>query len=143
MKKKSPHAGSSFDVFLAEEGVLGEVEVRAIKRVIAWQLDELRKQLNLTKAALAKQMSTSRSELDRLLDPDNVSLTLGSLTKAAAALGKRVHVELVDPVPARRAGSRAMNPRVSNRPFRRYTRGSGGPSGVDGPEGAAGVRRRA
>jgi transcriptional regulator with XRE-family HTH domain len=112
MKKKSPHAGSSFDSFLVEEGILADVEVRAAKRVIAWQLDELRKHLNLTKAALAKQMQTSRSELDRLLDPDNTSLTLGSLTKAAAALGKRLKIAFVDPLPVRRT------PRQSRRNHR-------------------------
>lgn len=99
MKKKPAHLGSSFDAFLEEDGVLADVEIRALKRVIAWQLDGLRKRLNLTKAVVAKRMRTSRSELDRLLDPDNVSLTLGCLTKAAAALGKRVHVEFVDPGP--------------------------------------------
>ena len=96
MKKKSRHVGSSFDDFLTEEGVLQDVEARAIKRVIAWQLDESMKRAKLTKADLAKQMSTSRSALDRLLDPDNPSLTLGSLAKIAAALGKRVRVSLVD-----------------------------------------------
>jgi hypothetical protein len=115
MKKKSPHAGSSFDAFLAEEGILGDAELRAIKRVIAWQLDELRRKRNLTKAAVAKRMSTSRSELDRLLDPDNISLTLGSLMKAAAVLGKRVRVELVDPVPASREVRRARSAVSSHR----------------------------
>ena len=107
MKKKSRHVGSSFDDFLAEEGILQDVEVRAIKRVIAWQLDDLMKHAKLTKADLAKQMSTSRSALDRLLDPENPSLTLGSLAKVAAALGKRVHVELVDAAPGRVARRRA------------------------------------
>jgi DNA-binding Xre family transcriptional regulator len=101
MKKKSRHVGSSLDDFLAEEGVLQDVEARAIKRVIAWQLDESMKHAKLTKADLAKQMRTSRSALDRLLDPENPSLTLGSLAKVAAALGKRVHVELVDAAPGR------------------------------------------
>lgn len=96
MKKKSRHVGSSFDDFLTAEGVLQDVEARAIKRVIAWQLDESMKHAKLTKADLAKRMSTSRSALDRLLDPDNPSLTLGSLAKVAAALGKRIRVELVD-----------------------------------------------
>ena len=99
MMKKSHHVGSSFDAFLAEEGVLQDVEARAIKRVIAWQLDESMKHAKLTKADLAKQMGTSRSALDRLLDPENPSLTLGSLAKVAAALGKRLHVELVDEAP--------------------------------------------
>ena len=96
MKKKSRHVGSSLDDFLAEEGILQDAEGRAIKRVIAWQLDESMKHAKLTKADLAKQMGTSRSALDRLLDPENPSLTLGSLAKVAAVLGKRVHVELID-----------------------------------------------
>lgn len=106
MKKKSHHAGSSFDDFLTEEGVLQDVEARAIKRVIVWQLDESMKRAKLTKADLAKQMSTSRSALDRLLDPDNPSLTLGSLAKIAVALGKRVRVELVDGTSAQAARRR-------------------------------------
>lgn len=99
MKKKSRHMGSSLDDFLSEDGVLQDVEGRAIKRVIAWQLGESMKHANLTKAELAKQLSTSRSALDRLLDPENPSLTLGSLAKVAAALGKRLRVELVDEAP--------------------------------------------
>ena len=105
--KKSCHVGSSFDDFLVEEGLLRDVEARAIKRVIAWQLNESMKGRKVTKADLAKQMGTSRSALDRLLDPENSSLTLGSLAKVAAALGKRVHVELVDEVPGRVARPRA------------------------------------
>ena len=96
MKKTSRHVGSSLDDFLAGKGILQDVEGRAIKRVIAWQLDESMKHAKLTKADSAKQMGTSRSALDRLLDPENPSLTLGSLAKVAAALGKRVHLELVD-----------------------------------------------
>jgi DNA-binding Xre family transcriptional regulator len=96
MKKQSRHVGSSLDDFLTEEGILQDVEARAIKRVIAWQLDDSMKRAKLTKADLAKQMGTSRSALDRLLDPDNPSLTLGSLAKIAAVLGKRVRVQLVD-----------------------------------------------
>ena len=98
MKKKSPHLGSSFDDFLAQDGVLQDVEARAVKRVIAWQLEESMKRAKITKADLAMQMSTSRSALDRLLDPENPSLTLASLAKVAAVLGKRVQVELVDEV---------------------------------------------
>ena len=106
MKKRSRHVGSSFDDFLAKEGLLREVEARAIKRVIVWQLAESMKHAKVTKAALAKQMSTSRSALDRLLDPENPSLTLGSLTKVAAVLGKRVRVELIDEESGRVSHSR-------------------------------------
>jgi DNA-binding Xre family transcriptional regulator len=107
MKRKSRHVGSSFDDFLAEEGILRDVEGRAIKRVIAWQLDESMKQMNMTKVDLAREMGTSRSALDRLLDPENPSLTLGTLAKVAAALGKRVHVALVDAAPGRATRPRA------------------------------------
>jgi len=100
-KAKTAQVGSSFDDFLAEEGILEGVEARAIKRVIAWQLEKAMKRQRVTKALLAKSMSTSRSELDRLLDPDNVSLTLKNLAKAATALGKRVRVEFVDASAAR------------------------------------------
>lgn len=106
MRKRSRHVGSSLDDFLAEEGILREVEGRAIKRVIAWQLAESMKQAKMTKADLAKQMNTSRSALDRLLDPENPSLTLASLAKVAAALGKRVRVELVAAAPGRAVRSR-------------------------------------
>ena len=88
------HIGSTFDDFLEEEGVRAEAEAIAIKRVIAFQLKELMKEQKLTKAQLAKRMKTSRSALDRLLDPDNPSVTLLTLERAAKALGKRIRVEL-------------------------------------------------
>jgi antitoxin HicB len=100
-KTRTAQVGSSFDAFLVEEGIHLAVEARAIKRVITWQLREAMKRHKLTKALLARNMSTSRSELDRLLDPDNVSLTLKNLAKAATALGKRVRVEFVDASAAR------------------------------------------
>jgi hypothetical protein len=70
MKKKG-RIGSSFDEFLKEKGIYEEVTVRAIKRVIARQLDALMQDQGLTKSTLAKRMKTSRAQLDRLLDPDN------------------------------------------------------------------------
>jgi predicted XRE-type DNA-binding protein len=89
------HIGSSFDDFLAEDGILETVTARALKRVIAWQIEQAMKESHLTKADLAEAMHTSRSQLDRLLDPDNESLTLSTLTSAARALGKGVEVKLV------------------------------------------------
>jgi antitoxin HicB len=94
MKKKS-HIGSSFDKFLQEEGIYEEVTARAIKRVIARQLDTLMQDQGLTKTTLAKRMKTSRAQLDRLLDPDNESVTLGTLTRAAQAVGRHLRMELV------------------------------------------------
>jgi DNA-binding Xre family transcriptional regulator len=85
--------GSSFDDFLDEEGMLAEAEALAIKRVVAYRLDELMREKHLTKSKLANAMHTSRSSLDRLLDPDNSSVTLVTLEKAARALGMRLRVE--------------------------------------------------
>jgi antitoxin HicB len=94
MKRKG-RIGSSFDDFLKEDGIYEEVTARAIKRVIARQLDALMEEQGLTKSALAKRMKTSRAQLDRLLDPDNESVTLGTLTRAAQAVGRQLRMELV------------------------------------------------
>lgn len=91
------HVGSSFDDFLREEGRLDEADAVAVKRVIAWQLEEARKTLKLAKNKMALRMGTSRAQLDRVLDATNPSLTLESLTKAAGALGRSVKFELVKP----------------------------------------------
>ncbi len=88
------HIGSKLDEFLEEEGVLPEVEAIAVKRVIAYQLGELMKAQRMTKTQLAKRMGTSRSALERLLDPDNTSVTLLTLERAAKALGKHIKIEL-------------------------------------------------
>lgn len=89
------HAGSSFDDFLKEEGLYEDVRAQAVKSVIAWQIAEEMKRQGLTKVAMARRMGTSRSSLDRLLDPDNDALVLSTLTRAATALGKEVQVSLV------------------------------------------------
>jgi antitoxin HicB len=94
-KKTKGHIGSSFDDFLKESGIYEEVTARAIKRVIARQLDALMQNEGLTKAALARRMHTSRAQLDRLLDPENESVTLGTLTRAAHAVGRQLRMELV------------------------------------------------
>ena len=93
--KENRHAGSSFDDFLEEEGFLAETEAVAIKRVIAFQLEQEMKALNLTKAALARRMNTSRAALDRLLDPENPSVTLLTLENAALALNKTLAIQMV------------------------------------------------
>jgi antitoxin HicB len=97
-RKKVPfdHTGSSFDTFLEEEGILEEVEAAAIKRVIAWQLAEAMSASKVSKKAMAERMGTSRSQLDRLLDPENSAVHLQTIAKAARALGKRLRVEMVD-----------------------------------------------
>ena len=86
--------GSNFDDFLEEEGILEEVTTVAVKRYIAYQLVEKMSAECLSKAEMARRMDTSRSALDRLLDPDNSSVTLQTLQSAAAALGGRLKVEL-------------------------------------------------
>ena len=90
----SKHIGSNFDDFLDEEKILAEVEAVAVKRVIAFQLSKIMREQNLTKTQLAKRMNTSRSALERLLDPENTSITLLTLERAAKALGIRVKIEL-------------------------------------------------
>ena len=95
-RKGTDHSGSSFDSFLEEEGIREEVEAVAIKRVLAWQLEQAMREQQKTKQAMAKQLHTSRSQLDRLLDPHNVSVTLDTITRAARALGKRVIIRVAD-----------------------------------------------
>jgi DNA-binding Xre family transcriptional regulator len=88
------HIGSSFDEFLETENLLAETEALALKRVISFELNNAMKEKKLTKTETAKRMHTSRTAFDRLLDPNNTSVTLKSLEKAAVALGKRLHLEL-------------------------------------------------
>src|SRR6202166_4953968 len=95
-RKKMDHSGSTFDSFLEEEGIREEVEAVAIKRVLAWQFEQAMQEQQKTKRAMAKQLHTSRSQLDRLLDPQNVSVTLDTITRAARALGKRVIIRVAD-----------------------------------------------
>lgn len=90
---KNRHIGSDFDDFLVEHGLLADAEAVAIKRVLAFQLAKLMEKEQISKAELARRMKTSRSALDRLLDPSNVSVTLQTLERAAQALGKRLRVE--------------------------------------------------
>jgi antitoxin HicB len=95
-RKVMDHSGSSFDSFLEEEGIREEVEAVAIKRVLAWQLQQAMKEQRKTKQSMAKQLHTSRSQLDRLLDPQNASVTIATITRAARALGKRVIIRVTD-----------------------------------------------
>jgi DNA-binding Xre family transcriptional regulator len=88
------NVGSSFDDFLEEEGLLEEATVVAVKRVIAFQIAEKMLEHSLSKSEMARRMATSRSALDRLLDPENVSVTLQTLQSAVQALGGRLNVEL-------------------------------------------------
>lgn len=88
------HVGGSFDDFLAEEAMLEEATATAMKRVIAWQIEQEMKAQHLTKTRLAAKMKTSRAALNRLLDENDTSLTLTTLASAAVALGKTFKFEL-------------------------------------------------
>ena len=87
------YSGSNFDDFLAEEGILDEVSAKAQKRLLALQIADIMEDANVTKTALAQKMKTSRSQLDRLLDPENTSITLESLDNLANAVNKRLRIE--------------------------------------------------
>jgi len=92
---QNPHRGSGFSEFLNQEGILPEVEILALKRAVAIQLQQIIEQEHITKTQLATRMKTSRAALDRILDPCNPSLTVASLGKAAAALGRKVEFRFV------------------------------------------------
>ncbi len=93
-KAKGRVSKESFDDFLAEQGLLAEAEEVAVKRVLAWQIAEGMKAKGITKTAMASAMKTDRRQLDRLLDPENKSVTLSTLSRAAAALGRKLYVEI-------------------------------------------------
>ncbi|MCZ7620183.1 MAG: helix-turn-helix domain-containing protein [Myxococcota bacterium] len=95
-KRRNPHRGSTLDAFLEKEGLLEEATSKAVKKVLAWQFTQAMKKEGVSKATLARRMKTSRAQLDRLLDPENQSVTLRTLARAAETLGKRVRIELVD-----------------------------------------------
>lgn len=94
MTGTNKNLGGSFNDFLKEEGILEECTETAIKRVLAWQIEQEMKKNNLSKSAMARKMKTSRSSLDRILDPINESVTLHTLKKAAHAVGRTVKLEL-------------------------------------------------
>ena len=93
--KKNVHRGSDFRDFLKEEGILEEVEERAMKKALAIQLEKLIAKNDITKSEMAARMKTSRAAVDRLLDTSNPSLTISTLGKAARALGRKIKIELV------------------------------------------------
>ena len=95
-RKRSDHSGSTFDSFLEQEGIRDEVETVAIKRVLAWQLRQAMHEQKKTKQTMARQLRTSRSQLDRLLNPRNVSITLETIARAARVLGKRLIIRVAD-----------------------------------------------
>lgn len=91
----NPHRGSTLDSFLEEEGVLAEFKLKAIKEVIAWQLAEAMREQGLSKNRLATMMRTSRTQVARLLDPNDGNVTIETLQRAAEVVGRRVEVQLV------------------------------------------------
>ena len=92
MSKK--HMGSSIDDFLKDEGIFDEAPAQAVKEVVAWQLAEAMKKKKISKTRMAALLKTSRTQVDRLLDAKN-DITLSSLQRAAAIVGRRVRIELV------------------------------------------------
>ncbi len=95
MTEKKGRIGSSFESFLKEEGSYEETTAVAVKRVLAWQLAQAMAKQKMSKNQMAKAMATSRSQLDRILDPENDRVQLDTLMKAAKVLGRQVRIELV------------------------------------------------
>jgi predicted XRE-type DNA-binding protein len=94
MTNSNAHIGSTFESFLQEEGIAEEVNATAIKRVLAWQIEEAMKQQGISKNQMAKRMHTSRAYLDRFLDPNNNKVQLDTMQRAAAAIGRRLRLDL-------------------------------------------------
>ena len=94
-KIEAGKVGPLFEDFLKEQGTYEETTERAIKRVIAFQLESAMREQNISKIAMAERLETSRSQLDRLLDPDNGNVTLATLARAARAVGRSIRLELV------------------------------------------------
>jgi DNA-binding Xre family transcriptional regulator len=92
---KNKHRGSSFESFLKKDGLREEAHATALKRAVALKLDDLMKKKRVNKSAMAAQMRTSRAAIHRLLDPENTSITLATLNRAARSLGRKVKIELV------------------------------------------------
>jgi DNA-binding Xre family transcriptional regulator len=95
-KRSKPHRGSSLDEFLEGEGILEDATAKAVKKALTWRLAKAMKKQRVSKAALARKMNTSRAQLDRLLDPENQSVTLKTLARAAEILGMRLRIDLVE-----------------------------------------------
>ncbi len=104
--KRFDHSGSTFDNFLEEEGVLAQSEAVALKRLIAWQIELAMADKKITKNAMAKRLSTSRTQIDRLLDPSHVGVSIETVARAAKVVGKRVTFQVVDEEIVRRAATK-------------------------------------
>ena len=95
MKNSNKYIGDDFNQFLQEDGIFEEVTDIAIKRVIAYQLEQEMKAQNITRTKMAQMMNTSRAVVNRLLNPDNGSLTLSTLQSATSVLGKKLNISIV------------------------------------------------
>jgi hypothetical protein len=95
-RRRNKHLGSSFDEFLRSEGLFEEVTTLAWKRVLSWEVTEAMKKEGISKSEMSKRMGTSRSQLERLLDPENPNVLLDTVQRAAAAVGKRLTIGLTD-----------------------------------------------
>ncbi|HEY5581511.1 MAG TPA: helix-turn-helix transcriptional regulator [Rhodoferax sp.] len=100
---KSEYIGSSFEAFLREEGLYEEVEAAAIKKVVACMIEQSMQESRVSKSEMARRMGTSRTQLDRLLDPTYPSVTLATIAKAASALGKKISISFADMSPMKAA----------------------------------------
>lgn len=94
-RKKKGHIGSSFEEFLRDEGAYEETTAVAVKRVLAWQLEQAMEENKISKNRMAKEMKTSRSQLDRILDPENTAVRFDTVIKAARVLGRQVRIDLI------------------------------------------------
>jgi antitoxin HicB len=99
-RKRINHSGSTFDSSLEQKGIREEIEAVAIKQLLAWQFANAMRKQQKTKQGMAKEL---RSQLERLLDPHHVSVSLGTITRAARVLGKRIIVRVADSKAAKRA----------------------------------------
>ncbi len=95
LKVVNTNIGSSFESLLEETGEQAEINAIAIKQVIAWEISQMMISENISKTEMATRLQTSRSALDRLLDPNNTSITLNTLDHAARTIGKKLHIELI------------------------------------------------
>jgi len=93
--EKNRHDGSSFDEFLKVEEIYEECSAVALKRVLAWQIESEMQKQSITKQSMAKLMETSRSQLDRLLDPERTGVSLETMQRAASVVGRELHISLV------------------------------------------------
>jgi antitoxin HicB len=116
------HSGSTVDSFLEEENILQESEAVAVKRVLAWTLEQAMKEKNISKYAMARELGTSRSQVDRLLDPSHIGVSIGTITRAAMVVGKRVRFDIVNEAKHHARKIRSASPKNGNSRSSRHVR---------------------